>query len=95
MTLRHAATVLLAVWYLMVPPIELSRSGERAFDFYAPLSHWYRWDFYQTARECRDVDHDLFVRSESILRIDPMDDATNAYLESQCVASDDPRMVGY
>jgi len=92
---RHAAALALVGWYLMVPPIELTRSGERAFNFYAPLSQWYRWDFYQTARECWDVDHDLFVRSESVLRIDPMDDAANAYLEAQCIASDDPRLIGH
>ena len=92
---RHAALLALVVWYLMVPPIELTRSGERAFNLHAPLSEWYRWDFYQTARECWDVDHDLFVRGESVLRIDPMDDAANAYLEAQCIASDDPRLMGY
>jgi hypothetical protein len=49
---RHAAALVLVGWYLMVPPIELTRSGERAFNFYAPVSQWYCWDFYQTAREC-------------------------------------------
>jgi hypothetical protein len=72
--------------------IELSPNGESVFNFYAPPSQWYRWDFYDTARECWDVDHDLFVRSQSILRINPLDDAANADLEAQCIATDDPRL---
>jgi hypothetical protein len=92
MKLHRAAALALLGWYLMVPPIELSPNGERIFNFYAPLSQWYRWDFYDSARECWDVDHDLFVRSQSILRIDPFDDAANAYLEAQCIATDDPRL---
>ncbi len=92
MKLRHAAALALVGWYLMVPPVELSPSGERAFNFNAPLSQWYRWDFYGTAGECWYVDRDLFLRSENALRIDPLNDAANAYLEAQCVASDDPRL---
>ena len=94
MTLRRAAALALVGWYLMVPPIELSPRGERAFNLYAPLSQWYRWDFYQTARDCWEVDRDLFLRSQSVLRIDPMDDAVNEYLEAPCIASDDPRLKG-
>jgi len=40
------------------------------------------------------VDRDLFERSQSILRIDPLDDAANAYLQAQCIATDDPRPCG-
>jgi len=93
MRLRHVAALALLGWYLMVPPIELSPSGERVFNFNAPLSQWYRWDYYDTARECWYVDRDLFERSQSILRIDPLDDAANAYLEAQCIATDDPRLA--
>jgi hypothetical protein len=92
MKVRHTVALAIVGWYLMVPPIELSPSGRRAFNLDAPLSQWYRWDFYDTARECWDVDHDLFVRSQSILQIDPLDDAADAYLEARCVASDNLRL---
>ena len=92
---RHAAALALVGWYLMVPPLERLPNGPEVFDLNAPLSQWYRWDFYDTARECWYVDRDLFLRSQSVLRIDPMDDAANAYLQAQCIASDDPRLMGY
>ena len=90
---RHAAALVLVGWFLMVPPTELSRNGERAFNSNAPLNQWYRWDFYADAGECWYVDRDLFLRSESVLRIDPLNDAANAYLEAQCIPSDDPRLA--
>ena len=93
MTPRHAATLALVGWYLMVPPTGLSPDGRRAFIFNAPLSQRYRWDFYDTASECWYVDRDLFLRSESVLRIDPLNDAANAYLEAQSVPTDDPRLA--
>jgi hypothetical protein len=77
----------------MVPPLELSPSGERAFNFSAPLNQWYRCDFYDTTRECWYVDRDLFLRRESVLRIDPLDDTANAYLEAQCIPTDDARLA--
>jgi hypothetical protein len=63
-----------------------------AFDFNAPLSGWDRWDSYNTARECWDVDRMLIERSQSILHIDPQNEAANAYLRAGCIASDDPRL---
>ena len=81
-------------WYLMVPPLDRFPNGE-AFVLNAPLSQWYRWDYYDTAGECWYVDRDLFLRSQSVLRIDPMDEAADAYLQAQCIASDDPRLMGY
>jgi hypothetical protein len=74
-------------------PVELSRSGERAFNFYAPLST--AGTSIRLRANVGDVDHDLFVRSENILHIAPMDDAANAYLEARSIESDDPRMMGY
>jgi hypothetical protein len=84
---------LLLGWFLMVPPTGVAPDGRRAFIFSAPLRQWYRWDFYDTAEECWYVDRDLFLRSESVLRIDPLNDAANAYLEAQCVPTDDPRLA--
>jgi len=91
--LRCAAAFALVIWFLMVPPIELSPNGERAFNFNAPLSQWYRWDFYGNASECWYVDRDLFLRSKSVLRIDPLNDAANAYLEARCIPSNDPALA--
>jgi hypothetical protein len=84
---------LLLGWFLMVPPTGIAPDGRRAFVFNAPLRQWYRWDFYDTAEECWYVDRDLFLRSESVLRIDPLNDAANAYLEARCVPTDDPRLA--
>jgi hypothetical protein len=36
MTLRHAAVLALVDWYLMVPPVELSRSGRKRLQFLRP-----------------------------------------------------------
>jgi hypothetical protein len=93
MTLRHAVALGLMGWYLMVPPIERSPNGRRAFNFNVPLSQWYRWNYYESARECWDVDRDLLERSRSVLRIDPLDAAANAYLQAQCIPTDDPHLT--
>ncbi|MGA7873129.1 MAG: hypothetical protein WCA22_19750 [Candidatus Binatus sp.] len=88
----HATALALVGWYLMVPPLERFPNGWEAFDFNAPLSQWDRWDSYYTARECSDVDRNLIERSQSILHIDPQNEAANAYLQARCMASDDPRL---
>jgi hypothetical protein len=87
MNLRHAATLVLMGWYLMLPP-PLSHSPNDAQ--IAPLSQWTRTGAFQSEESC-DLKRTAFSK---------LDPALGAYrglppeqvYEAECVASDDPRL---
>ena len=91
---RHAAALALVGWYLMVPPPVLHSS--LPVDLGAPLSEWRLFSLHDSAAECERALVAFYKVSKTELATNPADerDRTQFYqLEnSQCVASDDPRL---
>jgi len=95
---RHAAALALVGWYLMVPPLKGdSSSGYRA-DYDAPLSQWTVLSPFDSASPCdtqhrRDVDD-----GASAMKKAPKGSfdwaVAQKLTQSQCIATDDPRLRG-
>jgi hypothetical protein len=86
MNFRHAAALALVGWYLLVP---LPRHPE------APLSLWTQIGSYDTAKECTDAQTQAIIRattSDFHFREVTVEQTRNAFLESQCIETDDPRL---
>jgi hypothetical protein len=79
---RHAAAVVLAGWYLMVPPKHQSgvwsRFGMQFADTNAPLNKWLIAGVFKTARECEAAMAMRSARQREGLR---------------CIGADDPRLA--
>jgi len=63
----------------------------------APLSYWSQMGAYDTAKECEDFQARIYRRSQqSDFRAQPGRFSTaqlrQAYAETMCIASDDPRL---
>jgi hypothetical protein len=83
---RHAATLALVGWYLMIPP--RTGAGDRqTFDDRAPLSHWFVFSAHDAAHECEGA---KFLNREAHKQSsDPMKAAMDS---AQCIATYDPRL---
>jgi hypothetical protein len=99
----YAAPLVLAAWYLLVPPRFTSAPRGTAFvDRSAPLNKWEKWtpgDF-DNQETCESVRVDL-VRVARLRISNGEDDRERdqkaldeALLASACVASGDPRLAG-
>ena len=78
-------------WYLMTPPLH-SPGGELELD--APIARWRSAHAYDSANECEKA-REAFVKStrgeEGAVERDKR--FSGAILQSQCIASDDPRLA--
>jgi hypothetical protein len=79
---RHAAALILAGWYLIVPPMHQSGFWSRHFgmqfaDTNAPLNRWSIIGTFDTVRECQAA----------------IAKRTAKQREARCIASDDPRLA--
>ena len=85
MNSRHAATLALLGWYLMIGP-PTDKAGVRNTS--APLSQWELFEGYDTAEECRNNKVAMFTKARE------KGDKANErlMLDAKCVASDDPRL---
>ena len=87
---RHAASVALVGWYLMMPPVSRGSSGKLPSDLSRPLSEWAPVEDFDTEADCiKEIDrmHQVDVdwaRSHHRYMLD--------LSQPQCIASDDPRL---
>jgi len=101
MTTRHAAALTLLGWYLMLPPIE-QRSSEMSYvNTEAPLGKWTINTAFDRADACENAklkglrerwaDKDRPVEANMPKNFNQS--LLNAFALSQCVATDDPRLM--
>ena len=102
MKTRHAATLAILAWYLMIPPI----GADNKVDARAPLSQWRRGVSFNSQKECdaslKDAIQNPMTPDEykdaakqtrmAKMRPLSMSEMTKRTAQSQCVASDDPRL---
>ena len=89
MNFRYAAALAIG-WYLMAPLPD--HPG-------APLSYWSQLGAYDTAKECQDFQDKVYRKSRRPDFRAPAGKFSTAqlrqaYSETMCVASDDPRLKG-
>ena len=84
---RHAAALVLAGWYLMMPP---ARNGKAVPDA-LPLIEWAHIDSFDSAEQCRNAGLDLAIRAKE--RGDQ--NRIASALAFECIATDDPRLKGH
>ena len=97
MKLRHAALVL-AGWYLMMPPATNSSIG---IDLGAPLSDWVMVESFDSARECKAAHADM-MKGNLVGKAPQNATVTErkraaialSIRHARCIASDDPRLKG-
>ena len=95
---RHAATLALVGWYLLMPP---------SFDSTIPLSKWNRINTFDSADKCRTfeltIQHEISdpageekIRKEAAKagKSWNRDLAISRSKAAQCVSTDDPRLKG-
>lgn len=89
---RRVAALTLVGWYLMLPPMI---NGQPATN--EPLSTWTIWHAFDTATDC-EANRDFKAKQMRELFKKNSADAdkwgTLFGVDSQCVASDDPRLKG-
>ena len=78
MNYRHAAALIVLGWYLMIPP----RDARGVLQPQSALRKWKRAASYKTANECE------------VGKFKALDANGNGsiFLESKCIARDDPRL---
>ena len=105
MKLRHAAALAAIGWYLMRPAINMGPSGE--IDKHnptldnVPISQYWHDSSYDSAAQCEQAKlalGDLAVKRMKTNYL-KMGDAfweadASSYFESECIATDDPRIKG-
>ena len=88
MKLSHAAVLALVGWYLMVPIPGIDNQ---------PISTWSHIQSYDTAKECEDGMTEWFERHQrdgfALKGFEP-NQVKNAFLQAECIATDDPRLKG-
>ena len=98
----HAAAFAIVAWYLMIPPI----GADNNVDARAPLSQWRRGVSFNSQKECDDSLKDAIqnpmtpdeykdaAKQTRTAKMRPlsMSEMTKRTAQSQCVASDDPRL---
>jgi len=88
MKLRHAAVLALIGWYLMVPPLRSTGSSE-CYDAKVPISQWQRIKAFDTAEQCKVASKkSAFAHKQHGLDCG----LASAWLDAQCIATDDPRL---
>jgi len=104
MTIRHAVSITLLAWYLLIPPVFAPMgSHPRAFnDLNAPMDKWDIQKTFDTQADC--VKQKDLLLAEAPRRIafanqhpdqDPNGNilaVAQAWQLAQCVAADDPRL---
>jgi hypothetical protein len=105
MRLRHATSLALVSWYLLIPPV-FSPMGEhrRSFnDLSAPRNRWDVWLKFESQSTCEKEKQRL--RTEAPVRLkfarehadqDPSGNlvaVSEAWQLAECVASDDPQLA--
>ncbi len=100
MKLRHAATLALTGWYLMVP----TSYGDHSlrYERELPLSRWTAFESFNSADDC-EITMAGAIRNTAKDRIEHQDDPNNGtpaqrlaflYTQAQCIETDDPRLRG-
>jgi hypothetical protein len=84
-----AAALALVGWYLMTPPLR-SPGGELEPD--APIARWRSAHAYDSAGECEKAKESFIKSAERETSAESDKLFSGAILQSQCVASDDPRL---
>ncbi len=86
MKLRHAAALALAGWFLMVPIPDLS----------GPIAKWDHYAAFETEAACEAQRLKVIESNQADFELMGFSDqeVKHALLQSQCVASDDPRLKG-
>jgi uncharacterized protein YfaP (DUF2135 family) len=93
---RHAAALVLVGWYLMVPPPVPHSSVPVDLD--APLSKWRFFSTHDSAAQCEQGLVAFYKLAKTELAANPADERDRIQFyqleNSQCIASDDPRLKG-
>jgi hypothetical protein len=89
---RHAATLALVGWYLLVPPVtDNEEKGVRA-GIHNPISQWHVSASYDTAKECERSRAQHFNIGQEQHRAGHRAVAS-ALMATSCIATDDPRLA--
>ncbi len=87
---RHAAALALVGWYLLMPPLPRSSSGEIGSDLSRPLSEWrFSVSVYDTESNC---DKEIDAMNQRAARWAREHRTMLSLSHAQCVASDDRRL---
>jgi hypothetical protein len=91
---RHATALVLVGWYLMVPPAVLH--NRLPVDLAAPLSEWRLFSTHSSAAECEKGLVTFYKAAQAELVANPANEGDRIQFyqleNSQCIASDDPRL---
>jgi len=94
MKLRHAAALAGLGWYLMVPPSV--HHGSDVITALEPLNKWLNLHSFDTAATCEATRQTMIDSYKKTLDTDPADEHAlkgfNSFSDSECIASDDPRL---
>lgn len=85
MRFRHAASLALVGWYLMLPPVKDTPQAARQ----APLREWTIIGSFDTATQC----HQRKVEVERTLSKSDAPDFKGRVLNTLCIATDDARLA--
>jgi hypothetical protein len=102
MRTRHAASLALVAWYLLIPPI----GADNKVDAHAALSQWRKGVTFQSEKECDDSlkdaiqnpmtpdEYQAAAEATRKAKMNPLSksEMTKRTAESLCVAADDPRI---
>jgi hypothetical protein len=103
---RHAATLALVSWYLMMPPFikvgpgPRDPSGDRVPDSDAPLGKWFWAGSFDSVDACQRSQEKEIAETQRRNSLSSSPSAEmgrnveSAFREARCVASDDPRLKG-
>jgi hypothetical protein len=93
---RHAISLTLLGWYLMIPPYKpVGESRQYIVHSAAPLGHWTKMKSFESRRGCEGYKQRLLEWAKANpqhYRSAPMRGFEDAVHQSQCVAKDDPRV---
>jgi hypothetical protein len=92
MRFRHASTLVLIGWYLMLPPP--MASNHRLPDTNAPLSGWTHLGTYHQPGECHAARTKIYRKAEKSPPTVSNRFFKDQIAASQCVATNDPRLKG-
>jgi hypothetical protein len=88
---RHAASLALVGWYLMVPP------ATPLMHPMSPISWWIHLGKYDTEKECDQALAEMYRKNEQagfkMEGVNP-EEVKRSYSLAQCIATDDPRLKG-
>ena len=101
---RHARTLAVVIWYLMIPPI----GADNKVDAHASLSKWRKGVGFESEKECEDslkdaiqnpmtpAEYQAAAKATRKAKMRPlsMPEMTKRTAESQCVVGDDPQHKG-